>query len=124
MCVLKNLIIWIFRPDFRLLIADPNYSDKIFPHLVVWFSDTKIIKAVISKTTITYFVEFKMPLSGWQGFLFRLSFPDLDGTVLEVCSLVSIWSKYYSRDISISIYILTADFFLFLIFSQVIYFLI
>jgi hypothetical protein len=91
----KKSNIWTFRRDFRLVIADPNNPGKKIPHPVVWISDTKIIKTVISKTTITYSVAFQVPLSGWQGFFFQLSFPGLDGTVLEVSSEVNIFPETF-----------------------------
>ena len=83
------------RRDFRLLIADPNDPSKIIPHPVVWLSDSKIINTVVSKTTITYSVAFPIPLSGWQGFFFQLSFPGLDGTVLQVSTEVNIIPETY-----------------------------
>ena len=83
-------IFFYLRRDFRLVIADPNDPSKVIPHPVVWLSDSKIINTVVSKTTITYSVAFPIPLSGWQGFFFQLSFPGLDDTVLEVSTEVNI----------------------------------
>ena len=81
-----------YRRDFRLVIGDPEHPGKAIPNPVLWKSDKTVISTVQTKTTITYTAAISKPIpnSGWTGFFFQLSFPGLEGTVLQISSEVNI----------------------------------
>lgn len=66
------------RKDFRLLRGTPGNPSKPQIHPVFWYQ-----QYVPQTATNTWEVEFKNPEVGWTAFFIQVTFPGLEGSVLE-----------------------------------------